>query len=166
MQISPPPARIALSVKAADGLPPLTDKAYAVPPDQGRDPIKGRDLAVENRSHATLLTAVRAIGERAHAELKERWRCLRRSVRLCLSRIGQIVVAAAVPPVNATTGELPLPFFRALQPPHEVRVLAGNVGDTPGGLLALERLLVLRIRILDFACEPVAVEGGIRDQSR
>lgn len=42
-------------------------------------PVNGRDLDVANRSYNTLLTAIRAIGERANAELKERWRCLRRS---------------------------------------------------------------------------------------
>lgn len=58
-------------------------------------PVKGRDLDVENRSYNTLLTAARAIGERANAELKQRWRCLRR-IRLCPNRISQIVAAAVV----------------------------------------------------------------------
>ncbi len=58
-------------------------------------PIKGRALAVDNRSYNTLLTAIRAIGERANAELKQRWRCLRR-IRLCPNRIGQIVAATIV----------------------------------------------------------------------
>lgn len=35
-------------------------------------PIKGRHLAFDNTSYNTLLTAVRALGERANAELKER----------------------------------------------------------------------------------------------
>ncbi|WP_373368830.1 transposase family protein [Candidatus Mycobacterium methanotrophicum] len=42
-----------------------------------------------------LLTAARAIGERANAELKQRWRCLRR-IRLCPNRIGAVVAAAIV----------------------------------------------------------------------
>jgi hypothetical protein len=41
-----------------------------------------RDLDAENRSYNALLTAVRAIGERANAELKQRWLCLRR-IRRC-----------------------------------------------------------------------------------
>ena len=58
-------------------------------------PIKGRNLDVENQSYNVLLTAMRAIGENANAELKQRWRCLWRS-RLCPTRIGTIVAAAIV----------------------------------------------------------------------
>lgn len=48
-----------------------------------------------NTSYNVLLTALRALGERANAEIKERWRCLRR-IRLCPHRIGDIVAAAIV----------------------------------------------------------------------
>ena len=68
----------ALYKAAADGVPTLTDKGYKGAGIGVHSPIKGRDLDVDNRSYNTLLTAVRAIGERANAELKERWRCLRR----------------------------------------------------------------------------------------
>ena len=85
----------ALYKAAADGLPTLTDKGYQGAGIGVHSPIKGRDLDVANRSYNTLLSAVRAIGERANAELKERWRCLRR-IRLCPNRIGQIVAAAIV----------------------------------------------------------------------
>jgi len=40
--------------------------------------IKGRYLAIDNTSSNMLLTALRALGERANAELKQRWKCLRR----------------------------------------------------------------------------------------
>jgi len=46
-------------------------------------------------SYNMLLTALRALGERANAELKQRWKCLRR-IRLCPSRIGDIVAAGIV----------------------------------------------------------------------
>jgi hypothetical protein len=42
-----------------------------------------------------LLTAVWALGERANAELKERWKCIRR-IRLCPNAISDIVAAAIV----------------------------------------------------------------------
>jgi hypothetical protein len=85
----------ALYKAAADGVPTLTDKGYEGAGIGVHSPVKGRDLDVANRSYNTLLTAIRAIGERANAELKERWRCLRR-IRLCPTRIGQIVAAAIV----------------------------------------------------------------------
>ena len=85
----------ALYKAASEGLPTLTDKGYQGAGIGVHSPIKGRDLDVDNRSYNTLLSAVRAIGERANAELKERWRCLRR-IRLCPNRIGQIVAAAIV----------------------------------------------------------------------
>jgi len=63
---------------AADGLPTLADKGYEGAGIGVHSPVKDRDLDAENRSYNTLLTAVWAIGERANAELKQRWRCLRR----------------------------------------------------------------------------------------
>jgi hypothetical protein len=85
----------ALYKAAADGVPTLADKGYEGAGIGVRSPVKGSDLDVGNRSYNMLLTAVRAIGERANSELKQRWRCLRR-IRLCPSKIGQIVAAAIV----------------------------------------------------------------------
>jgi len=50
---------------------------------------------VSNASYNMLLTAMRALGERANAELKQRWKCLLR-IRLFPSRIGDIVAAGIV----------------------------------------------------------------------
>ena len=85
----------ALYKAAADGLPTLTDKGYQGAGIGVHTPVKGRTLDVDNRSYNKLLTGLRAIGERANAELKQRWRCLRR-IRLCPHRIGNIVAAAIV----------------------------------------------------------------------
>jgi hypothetical protein len=85
----------ALYAAAARGLPTLTDKGYAGAGIGVHTPVKGRNLHVDNANYNMLLTALRAIGERANAELKERWKCLRR-IRLCPSRIGDIVAAAVV----------------------------------------------------------------------
>ncbi|MGH3504421.1 MAG: transposase family protein [Nocardioidaceae bacterium] len=80
---------------AADGLPTLADKGYQGAGIGIHTPIKGRGLDADGQTYNTLLTALRALGERANAELKERWRCLRR-IRLCPHRIGSIVAAALV----------------------------------------------------------------------
>lgn len=85
----------ALYKAAADGVPTLADKGYEGAGIGVHSPVKGRGLHVANQSYNMLLTAVRALGERANAELKERWRCLRR-IRLCPSRIGDVVAAAIV----------------------------------------------------------------------
>lgn len=85
----------ALYKAAGEGLPTLADKGYEGSGIGVHTPVKGRDLDVANRSYNTLLSATRAIGERANAELKGRWRCLRR-IRLCPNRISQIVAAAVV----------------------------------------------------------------------
>jgi len=85
----------ALYAAAGRGLPTLADKGYAGTGIGVHTPIKGRHLAIDNTSYNTLLTAVRALGERANAELKERWKCLRR-IRLCPSTISDIVAAAIV----------------------------------------------------------------------
>lgn len=82
----------ALYKAAADGIPTLTDKGYQGAGIGVHHPVKGHGLHVDNRCYNMLLTAVRAIGERAHAELKGRWRCLQR-VRLCPWKIGRIVAA-------------------------------------------------------------------------
>ncbi len=85
----------ALYAAAGAGLPTLADKGYTGTGIGIHTPIKGRGLAVDNTTYNALLTAVRAIGERANAELKERWRCLRR-IRLCPNRISTVVSAAIV----------------------------------------------------------------------
>lgn len=85
----------ALYKAAADGLPTLADKGYQGAGIGVHTPVKGHNLDVDNRSYNMLLTGLRAIGERANAELKQRWRCLRR-MRLCPTRIGNIVAAAIV----------------------------------------------------------------------
>jgi hypothetical protein len=85
----------ALYKAAADGVPTLTDKGYEGAGIGVQSPVKGCGLDVAHQSYNTLLTAIRAIGERANAELKQRWRCLRR-IRLCPTRIGAVVAAAIV----------------------------------------------------------------------
>ncbi|WP_199185596.1 transposase family protein [Streptomyces carminius] len=50
-------------------------------------------LAVDTRPHNRLLRGIRAIGERAAAELKQRWRALQH-VTVSPNRIGAIAQAA------------------------------------------------------------------------
>jgi len=85
----------ALYAAASAGLPTLTDKGYQGARIGVHSPVKGGNLHVSNASYNMLLTALRALGERANAELKQRWKCLRR-IRLCPSRIGDIVAAGIV----------------------------------------------------------------------
>ena len=85
----------ALYKSAADGVPTLSDKGYEGAGIGVHSPVKGHNLDVANQSYNRLLTGLRALGERANAELKGRWRCLRR-IRLCPTRIGTIVAAAIV----------------------------------------------------------------------
>lgn len=59
----------ALYNAAAEGLSTLADKGYDGAGIGVHSPIKGRSLAVDNRSYNTLLTAVRAIGESADARV-------------------------------------------------------------------------------------------------
>jgi len=80
---------------ASRGLPTLADKGYRGAGIGVHSPVKGHNLHVSNASYNMLLIALRAIGERANAELKQRWKCLRR-IRLCPSRIGDIVAAGIV----------------------------------------------------------------------
>ncbi|WP_443072832.1 transposase family protein [Streptomyces sp. WMMC897] len=59
---------------------------------------KGRSeqaLDADTRTTNNLITGVRALGERAMAELKQRWRTLQR-ITLSPSRIGDITRAALV----------------------------------------------------------------------
>ncbi len=85
----------ALYAAASAGLPTLTDKGYQGARIGVHSPVKGENLHVSNASYNMLLTALRALGERANAELKQRWKCLRR-IRLCPSHIGGIVAAGIV----------------------------------------------------------------------
>jgi len=80
---------------AAAGLPTLTDKGYQGAGIEVHSPVKGHNLHVCNASYNMLLTALQALGERANAELKQRWKCLRR-IRLGPSRIGDIVAVGIV----------------------------------------------------------------------
>ncbi|MFF3654808.1 transposase family protein [Streptomyces olivochromogenes] len=91
----------ALYKAAAEGLPTLADKGYIgagvgihIPT---RRP-KGRSeqaLHVDVRMTNALIRHVRALGERAAAELKQRWRTLQR-ITLSPNRIGDIARAALV----------------------------------------------------------------------
>lgn len=91
----------ALYKAAAEGLPTLADAGY-----QGagigihhphKKPQGSSHLHLHADTHAynALLRGVRALGERTAAELKERWRALKR-VTLSPSRIGDIMRAALV----------------------------------------------------------------------
>lgn len=91
----------ALYKAAADGLPTLADKGYIgagigilVP---ARRP-KGQSeqaLHPDTRTTNSLIRSLRALGERAAAELKQRWRTLQH-ITLSPSRIGDITRAALV----------------------------------------------------------------------
>ncbi|MEV4250449.1 transposase family protein [Streptosporangium canum] len=91
----------ALYKVAADGLPTLADKGYIGAGIGIRIPVRrpiGRSeqaLHIDTRMFNTLLRHVRALGERAAAELKQRWRTLQH-VTLSPSRIGDIARAALV----------------------------------------------------------------------
>lgn len=85
----------ALYPAAAHGLPTLTDKGYDGAGIGIQVPTKGRNLAPDTTCRNSLLTALRAIGERGNALLKTRWTALRR-IRLCPRRIGHVVAAALV----------------------------------------------------------------------
>ncbi len=76
-------------------MPTLTDKGYQGAGIEVHSPVKGHNLHVCNASYNMLLTALRALGERANAELKQLWKCLRR-IRLGPSRIGDIVAVGIV----------------------------------------------------------------------
>jgi hypothetical protein len=89
----------ALTAAAAQGLPTLADKAYhsagigILTPFKkaaGQPPLNARQ-----RVYNLLQSRARALGERAMALLKTRWRALHR-ISLCPYRIGAIVQAALV----------------------------------------------------------------------
>ncbi|MER5320933.1 transposase family protein [Streptosporangium roseum] len=91
----------ALYKAAADGLPTLADKGYIGAGIGIRIPVRRpmgsseQALHIDTRMFNTLLRHVRALGERAAAELKQRWRTLQH-VTLSPSRIGDIARAALV----------------------------------------------------------------------
>ncbi|WP_445524258.1 transposase family protein [Streptomyces cyslabdanicus] len=89
----------ALYKAAADGLPTLADKGYIGAGIGILVPVrrpKGRSeraLDADTRTTNSLIRGVRALGERAAAELKQRWRTLQ-YITLSPSRIGDIARAA------------------------------------------------------------------------
>jgi DDE superfamily endonuclease len=85
----------ALYPAAAGGLPTLTDKGYTGAGIGIHVPIKGHHLDPDTTTANLLLTCLRALGERANALLKTRWRALNR-IRLCPWRITNITAAALV----------------------------------------------------------------------
>ena len=91
----------ALYKAATDGLPTLADKGYIGAGIGIHVPVrrpKGKSeqaLHPDTRTTNTLIRALRALGERTAAELKERWRALKH-VSLSPSRIGDIARAALV----------------------------------------------------------------------
>ena len=92
---SPPPAHTAWRPVCRRRLTNPDHKGYQGAGIGVHSPVKGHNLHVSNTSYNMLLTALRALGERANAELKQRWKCLRR-IRVCPSRIGDIVAAGIV----------------------------------------------------------------------
>lgn len=91
----------ALDKAAANGLPTLADKGYIGAGIGILVPVrrpKGRSeqaLHSDTRTTNNLISGVRALGERAAAELKQRWRTLQH-ITLSPSRIGDIARAALV----------------------------------------------------------------------
>ncbi len=91
----------ALYKAAADGLPTLADKGYIGAGIGIHVPVRRPKHQSEQALHAdtrttnTLIRDLRALGERAAAELKERWRALKH-VTVSPSRIGDIARAALV----------------------------------------------------------------------
>lgn len=83
---------------AADGLPALADLGYEGEATTIRIPIKtpiSGTLTDDQKTYNRLHAAIRAQAERANAQLKMRFKALRR-VSLCPWRIGAIVAAALV----------------------------------------------------------------------
>src|SRR5690349_5929476 len=91
----------ALYKAAANGLPTLADKGYIGAGIGIHVPVRRPEGQSEQALHAdtrttnTLIRDRRALGERAAAELKERWRALKH-VTVNPSRIGDIARAALV----------------------------------------------------------------------
>jgi hypothetical protein len=90
----------ALYRAARDGLPTLADVGYTGAGIGTHTPFRPHPripspLAVDNRTHNRLLRGIRSLGERAAAELKQRWRALRH-VTISPTRIGALAKAALV----------------------------------------------------------------------
>jgi hypothetical protein len=90
----------ALYVAARQDLPTLADAAYTGAGIGVHTPLRPHPdipspLHVDNRAHNHLLRSARALGERAAAQLKHRWRTLQH-ITLSPSRIGAITKAALV----------------------------------------------------------------------
>ncbi|WIV57140.1 transposase family protein [Amycolatopsis nalaikhensis] len=89
----------ALTAAAGQGLPTLADKAYHSAGIGIHTPIKKAagqpPLGPRQRVYNLLQSRARALGERAIALLKTRWRALHH-ISLCPHRIGHIVQAALV----------------------------------------------------------------------
>ena len=85
----------ALYPAAAAGLKTLADKGYLGAGIGVLVPIKGNNLAPDNRSRNTMITALRAPAERANALLKRTWKALER-ITLDPNRISEIIAAALV----------------------------------------------------------------------
>lgn len=85
----------ALHPRAVAGLPTLADKGYQGAGIGVHHPITGHYLGVGNRADNALLTGMRAIGERAHALLTQRWMALCH-VAVSPRRIGAIGAVALV----------------------------------------------------------------------
>jgi hypothetical protein len=90
----------ALYQAAGDGLPTIADIGYlgagaGVYTPVRKHPDLPQPLQADNRTYNLLLRSIRAQGERAMAELKQRWRALQH-VTMSPSRIGAIAQAALV----------------------------------------------------------------------
>ncbi len=82
----------------ATGLPTLTDVGYTGAGSGVHTPFRPHPdipspLATDTRTHNRLLRGIRALGERAAAELKQRWHALQH-ITLSPSRTGTITKAA------------------------------------------------------------------------
>lgn len=85
----------ALYPAAAAGLKTLADKGYIGAGIGILVPIKGRNLAPDNRARNTIISALRAPAERANALLKRTWKALER-ITLDPGRITAVIAAALV----------------------------------------------------------------------
>ena len=88
-------ALTALYPVAAAGLPTLTDKGYSGAGIGIHVPLKGANLAPQNRATNLLITALRAPAKRAIALLKSSFKAPGR-LTLCPWRIRDVVAAALV----------------------------------------------------------------------
>lgn len=85
----------ALYPAAARGLPTLTDKGYQGAGIGIHHPTKGGNLDPDTACRNSLLTRLRALGERGNSILKTRWKALTR-IRLDPWKITDITAAAIV----------------------------------------------------------------------